>query len=143
MRHPRGDSSRSPGSHHAVEADNVALGILEDSDEAVRRDVHARLHNGAAVLRDALQHAVEVPFDIEVDDRAAGAGLALVHLCQGSAHTLVGIDGEHGHVVLVIGDQGQRLGEDLAVEVRGLVDVVGVDFEPVERVLFHRDIWVG
>src|SRR5690606_1158209 len=89
-------------SGHAVQADAVALGVLDERDEAVRWDRHTLAEHLPPGLGDAGDNGIKLPFDVEVNNRTTPAGSAAFHGGQRAADTGLLIEREYRHLPSIV-----------------------------------------
>jgi len=122
--------------HHAVETNAVAFGVLEDSNETMLADGCARLEDRTAGPWDAFQYGVEIAFDIEVNQCPTETGRDAVHFGDGAADTAPLLVRKHAHSAVFHVESLQGSLEGGFVEAFGAVEVVDVEFKPIQRVFF-------
>ena len=121
---------------HAVESDAVAFGVFEDGDEPMLTDGGARLEDRTSGCGNAFQYAVEIAFNIEVNQRPTEAGRNAVHLGNRAANATALLVRKHPHLAVFHLESLQRSLECTFVETFCAIEVIDVEFKPIHCIFF-------
>ena len=117
-----------------MEGDAVAVGIVDDGEEALEGDVGDRAFvefDFATGGFDAVENRGKVFAGVEVNQCSALAGEVFHAMDECAACASRGVEGEEGHFFESGSLFGKVAAKDLAVEFLCSVEVVDRDFEPV------------
>src|ERR1041385_2851349 len=116
---------------HAMQPNAVAFGVLKDGDETVLTDRRSRFYYRAPGGGNAFQHAVQIPFHIEVNDRSTLAGRDAVHLCNRTTNSLLLFVWKHAHAAVLHFELFQGRLQRSFVKALCAAEVGYIEFEPI------------